>query len=123
MTSESARKLDDILSIKDIDLIEAHLTVGSREARSRFGKIVSNAKTAKNQFVITEHGEPAAAVVPISDLRILDWIKQRNLKNKISDAVFSEIDSLDEFIKTLLDSGGKDGNASKRLQEKNRGAA
>lgn len=122
MKKESTQKLDDILSTKDTDIIGTHLTVASREARSRFGKILSNAKTAKNQFVITEHGEPAAAVIPISDLRILDWIKHQNLKNRISDAVFSEM-SLDDFIKTLLDTGGKDGNASKRLQEKDRGAA
>lgn len=69
MANDKAKALSAILEKKDTDVIAEHLTVASREARMRFGKIVENARTDKNQFVITEHGEPAAALISISDLK------------------------------------------------------
>jgi prevent-host-death family protein len=94
--ANAARDLDAVLARKDADILDTHLAVGSRDARVRFGKIVEKAKNGNNQFVITEHGEPAAAVVPISDLRILDWIERQQIKDKITNAVFRHL-TFEEF--------------------------
>jgi prevent-host-death family protein len=121
MSKDNARAISDILSKKDTDIIDGHLTIGSREARIRFGKIVENAKREQNQFVITEHGEPAAALIPISDLRILDWLKRQHLKDHVSNAVFSDM-SLTDF-KALLESGGTDDDEDHGMPRQTRGAA
>lgn len=104
--ASNAQAIDEILSKKDTDIIDSHLTIGSREARTKLGKIVENAKMEQNQFVITEHGEPAAAIIPISDLRILDWLRRQNIKDRVTTAVFSNL-SVDEF-KDLLEAGEQD---------------
>jgi prevent-host-death family protein len=113
--TNATRKLDAVLANNDADILDTHLTVGSRDARVRFGKIVEKTKNGDNQFVITEHGEPAAAVVPISDLRILDWIKRQNIKDKITDAVFKHL-TFDEFKK--LFAGEEEDEERKNLEQR-----
>ena len=80
MANDKAKALSAILEKKDTDVIAEHLTVASREARMRFGKIVENARTDKNQFVITEHGEPAAAN-SYQRFEEFDWMKRHKLKD------------------------------------------
>jgi len=117
----NSRAIDEILSKKDVDIIESHLTIGSREARIRLGKIVENARREDNQFVVTEHGEPAAAIIPISDLRILDWVKKHNIKDSLSKAALHNM-SFEEFKRTL-ESGEDNDAGGQQTRDKYSGAA
>lgn len=51
-----------------------HQRIGSRMARTRFRDVVNSARLDHERIVITDHGAPACAVVPISDLQMLDLI-------------------------------------------------
>jgi prevent-host-death family protein len=98
--SSNAQALESILAKRNMDVLEKHISINSRDARSNFARIVDTARNDQNTLVITEHGEPAAALISINDLKILDWIQKRNIKDMISDAVFSDM-TFDEFKKNL----------------------
>lgn len=114
MTASGLNRLESILGRKKHEDIKAtHFVVASREAREKLGRIVENARSEQNQFVITEHGTPAAAVVPIEDLKILDWLKRQNIKDAISEAVIHDM-SIEEF-KELLTGGDWNDNKEDRI--------
>jgi len=85
-----------ILEKKNMDVLEHHISINSREARSNFAKIVGSARVNKNIFVITEHGEPAAAIVSIDDLKILDWIRNQKISETITTAASQDL-TFEEF--------------------------
>lgn len=78
----------DILARKNVDVLEEHQSVNARHARSNFSRLINTARVDKEVVVITDHGEPAAAVIPISDLRVLDKLVEMNWKDRISSADF-----------------------------------
>ena len=91
-----SNKLDSLFEIKDEAVLESHLAVPSREARARFSKVMDRARIYNRDVVITEHGEPVAAVVPISDLKILDWLKKHSSADDIFQVMErSELSSAD----------------------------
>jgi prevent-host-death family protein len=100
-----ARPRIDLLTKKNIDILEEHASVNARLARSNFSRLINTARVDKEVVVITDHGEPAAAIVPISDLRILDKLAELKWKDRISTADFSKMSI--EDLKTFILSGDK----------------
>ena len=45
------------------------------EARQAFSEVVMDAAVRKQRVVVTRHGRPAVAVVPIEDLEILEALE------------------------------------------------
>jgi len=90
--------IDDILEKKNADILGDHPAINAREARIKFSKIVQAARFKNNRVIITEHGEPAAGVVSIEDVRILDYISQ--LAAKRDQGEFKEF-SFDDLKKCL----------------------
>ncbi|MDJ0824839.1 MAG: type II toxin-antitoxin system Phd/YefM family antitoxin [Rhodobacter sp.] len=98
----TGKKLD-IETRRNDDVLEKHPYVNARAARSNFSRLVDSARVDKERVIITAHGEPAAAIVPIRDIRILEQIADLEWVNKISDADFRELDL--ETMKRLLRGG------------------
>ncbi len=90
----------DISSKKDADLLDDHASVNSRAARTNFRRLINTARIDKETVIITDHGEPAAAVIPISDLRKLDKLNTLNSRDKIGSLDFKSMSAqeLREFI-------------------------
>lgn len=105
----SANKLN-IEKKRNADILETHSYVNARSARSNFSRLVNTARIDKERVIITEHGEPAAAIVPIKDVRLLDKIPNLDWIDNISDAEFNELDR--SKIKSLLRGGEGDGDSS-----------
>jgi prevent-host-death family protein len=63
-----------LIEKKNTDILEEHPAINAREARINFAKIIQAARFKKNRVIITDHGEPAAGLVSIEDVRILDFI-------------------------------------------------
>ena len=76
--------------------MEDHSYVNARIARSNFSRLINTARIENERVVITDHGEPAAAVIPIRDLRLLDLLYQMRWIDHISDKSFKDM-SLEEF--------------------------
>ena len=45
------------------------------EARERFAEIINQARFGSDRVIITRHGKGVAAVVPLSDVELLDAIE------------------------------------------------
>jgi len=86
-------------------LLDKHQHVNARSARGNFSRLVNTARIQKERVVITEYGEPAAAIVPITDLRMLDDIPNLDWVDDMSEAEFKELRFSD--IKALLGKGEK----------------
>jgi len=110
------------LEKKNVDILVGHASVNSRLARSKFSRLINNARIEKEVVVITDHGEPAAAIVPISDLRLLDKLAEMKWKDKISNINFKVMNraELREFL--LGDGEVKDGNDSQGRGDENVGS-
>lgn len=105
----------DLNSRRDDDVLQNNKAINARSARSHFAQIVKASQVQGDRVVITEHGSPAVAVIPLSDLRILSILDQMELKNRVSDASFRSV-SLDELKDIIL------GGAKKvRKRDRNRG--
>lgn len=89
------------LSVKrNADILENHTCVNSKSARSHFSRLIRTARLDKERIVITDYGEPAAAVISISDLRSLEAKPDLDWIDNISDREFEEMD-LDTLKKRL----------------------
>jgi len=49
--------------------------ISSAEARKSFSELLNNAAYAKRRTIITKSGKPAAAIVPIEDLEMIEKIE------------------------------------------------
>ena len=90
----------DISEKRNADILESHPHVNARSARSNFSRLVNTARIDNERVIITEYGEPAAAIVPINDIRILENIPDLGWVDKISDKDFEEL-SLKELKERL----------------------
>jgi prevent-host-death family protein len=65
-------------------------TVSATEARGRLSKIISQAEFSGERTILTRHGEPAAALVSLDDLRALqmyeDAVDVNRARESIEDA-------------------------------------
>lgn len=76
------------LAKKNMDLLDTHTHVGAREAREHFSQVVDQARYKKRRVIVTMHGEPVAAFVPLSDLARLNDLA----KSGLSDALLSRLE-------------------------------
>ena len=49
----------------------------TKEARGQLSDVISRAAFAKERIILTRHGKPVAAVVPIEDYELLEQIEDR----------------------------------------------
>ena len=105
----ATKNLTDIFATRDKEVLNEHIAVPSREARAKFSKVMDFARIDNNNVVITDHGEPVAAVVPILDLRILDWLKKNNVKEFIFDAMDKGMSAEEAFYQRQISVEGSVG--------------
>lgn len=87
----SKRTGSSILEKRDVDLLDHHTDIAARDARANFSRVIKAARYDDEKIVITDHGEPAAALVPIKDLRVLDLLDNLGLLNTIRERRFEEV--------------------------------
>jgi prevent-host-death family protein len=80
MDASSTARIQEVLETKYSDVLNDHAFLNLRDARVKFSKLVNAARINANKIVITNHGEPAAAIVPIGALRILDLFEKAGLE-------------------------------------------
>lgn len=71
----------DLSGIRNADMLERYPHVGARQARMKFRQFINTARIDGKISIVTDHGEPAVALVPISVLRILNKIKATGAKS------------------------------------------
>lgn len=99
MTKRNGLNLDEK---RDADVLDEHDHVNSRSARSNFSRLVNKARIDHKRVVITDHGEPAAAIISIDDLRTLDRLTDLEWIDNIpqTDLEKLNVDNLREFLNT-----------------------
>lgn len=89
-----------LIEKEDTAILQEHPAINAREARSNFSKIIQAARYKNNRVIITDHGEPAAALVSISDVKLLDLLDDLNAKNVSSGSKFRDV-SIEALEKML----------------------
>lgn len=78
-------KLD--LEDRHADILDNHQYVNSRTAREKFSKLINIARIDNERVVITDHGEPAAAIISIEDLKeyekLIAEVKNKGAKSTV----------------------------------------
>lgn len=90
------RRDSDILERDDL----ANGIVGVRDARANFSRVIDVARTDRSRLLITDNGKPAAAVVPIPQWRILDYLDKLGVSDKVTELAYENL-KFDEFILEL----------------------
>ena len=107
---------DSIFEKRDADILGVHTEVQSKKARANFSKMIKAARYENESVVITEHGEPAAALVPIKDLKVLDALDNLGLLNRVRGRTFKDLTIAD--LKALIEGDGHDaGGKSASVEE------
>lgn len=82
--------------------------------RTNFASVVGLSRNEKAKILITEHNYPAAAVVPVSQYRILKFLDSIGITDALSDITYTEVsfeDAIQELSKIIervqLAAGGK----------------
>jgi prevent-host-death family protein len=86
---------------RDSDLKKAATTIPAKEARAKFAQLINAARIDRSRLVITDYGEPAAAVVPLKDLRALELFDQLGLTDRSKDWSYEEVPA-DELIDDII---------------------
>ncbi len=55
----------------------SRIFVNTVEARDNFAELIDRAALAGERIVITRHGEPMAALLPLDDLELLEEVERR----------------------------------------------
>ena len=56
------------------------------EARDSFSRLVDRAALGKDRIVVTRHGEPMVAIVPLEDLELLEQIERHQERRREGEA-------------------------------------
>lgn len=96
-------------------ILDEHQHINSRKARSNFSRLVKSARFEKARVVITEHGEPAAAIISVEDLLSLDEVPELSWLDDITEMEFRDL-SLNELRARL----GRDAPNSATPDERQR---
>ena len=88
----------------DAEQDEDRTYIGATDLRKQIRKVLELVRFKDRRFVVNKHGEPQAAVVPVEDLELLEYLENnadrerlRELQEKDSDAM-----ALDEFEDQVL---------------------
>jgi prevent-host-death family protein len=88
----SERSDDDVLDV---------FSINARQARTQFSRLMDIARVDRDRIVVTNHGAPAVAIIPISDLRLLRLLDETGLTKKVADKSFKTLSS-NEFRTILM---------------------
>jgi prevent-host-death family protein len=84
-------------------MLERQYTTG--EARDRFSEVINEAAYGAHRVVLTRHGKPTAAVVPIADLDLLNELERvidvEEARKALAEASIAGSISLDKLKETL----------------------
>ena len=84
-------------------MLMRHYTTG--EARDRFSQVINEAAYGAQRVVLTRHGKNVAAVVPISDLDLLNQLERiidiEEARKALSNAQAGGTLSVEELKRTL----------------------
>src|SRR5690349_21457197 len=69
----------------DNDVLKNAVTIRAKDARTKFSKVVDAARVDDDRIVVTNHGAPVVAIVPISDLRMLNLLDDLGVRDRIED--------------------------------------
>ncbi|MEM8986085.1 MAG: type II toxin-antitoxin system Phd/YefM family antitoxin [Pseudomonadota bacterium] len=95
-------KLDiETIKNKNAEVLENHLSINARKARSNFSKVINTARIERERVIVTDYGEPAVAIIPIRDLKYLDLMDKIGVKDKIEEMGYENVD-LEAFRKLVL---------------------
>jgi prevent-host-death family protein len=94
--------ISELIGKESTDILEDHPAINAREARLNFSKIVQAARFRNSRVIITDHGEPAAALVPITDVKILDMIDELSTQNRLDVGPIKDL-SIEQLRKLILD--------------------
>jgi prevent-host-death family protein len=78
-----------------------HMAVPLREARGRFGELVEHAQH-EDPVVLTKHGKPVAAIVPIDLLEAFERFEEERIARLIDERRNSPTVSYDEVLDETL---------------------
>ena len=76
---------------ENFPILDEHTYVNSRNARSNFSRLIKSARFKNARVVITDHGEPAAAIVSVEDLVSLDEQPELAWLDEITETEFKEM--------------------------------
>jgi prevent-host-death family protein len=113
--------------VRDTDLIDGtasllgeSLHAPANYVRTHFASIIDHAKTDREKIIVTEHMKPAAAVIPVSEFRILKLLDQIGVTADLSNLTYKDIDInqamkelsriINQGTKQHMSGGGKDGD-------------
>ncbi len=84
-------------------MLMRHYTTG--EARDRFSQVINEAAYGAQRVVLTRHGKNVAAVVPISDLDLLNQLERivdvEAAKKALDEAQKGNALNVEEFRKSI----------------------
>jgi len=98
---------EELQESKDTDLIKGSKLLGEADyaavnsVRSNFAKIIDLSNNDGKKILITEHKKPAAAVVPVSEFRILMLLEKVGMTENLKKLTYEDI-SPDEALKKLI---------------------
>jgi prevent-host-death family protein len=97
---------DELHQGKNSDLIKGSKLLGEADyaavnsVRSNFAKIVDMSNNEGKKILITDHKKPAAAVVPVSEFRILMLLEKVGMTQQLTELTYEDI-SVDEALEAL----------------------
>ena len=109
---QATSKIEALLEASNSDLLSEHAFINLKDARVKFSKIVNAARLNSNKVVITNHGEPAAAIVPIEALRIIDIFDKAGLYERMKDESYRDL-TRDKAREILISLGLEVSNAKR----------
>ena len=73
--------------------------IGATELRKKIRKVLESVRFKDRRFVVSKHGEPQAAVIPIADLELLEYLENEADIDRLEELRKSDSEaiSLDEF--------------------------
>lgn len=79
--------------------------IGSTEFRKMIRKVLELVRFKDRRFVVNKHGEPQAAVVPMEDLEMLEYLENEADRQRLEELrdEDSETVSLEEFEQKFVD--------------------
>ena len=79
--------------------------IGSTELRKRIRKVLELVRFKDRRFVVNKHGEPQAAVIPMEDLELLEYLENEADRERLEELreEESETVSLEEFEEQVLE--------------------
>lgn len=73
------------------------MQISAKEARARFSELVNRVAFGNERIIVTKNGKPAAALVPLDDLALLEKLREE----RFQEALASTLERYDEVFRQL----------------------